>query len=49
VKGGELKVLRIPDEEKTKGMLWVIYPVIYDRFSLEIMGFAELQIKHGQN
>ncbi|MBA7700178.1 hypothetical protein ES703_108887 [subsurface metagenome] len=23
-----MRVLRIPDEEKAKGMMWVIYPVI---------------------
>jgi len=44
-----MRVLRIPDEEKAKGMMWVIYPVIYDSFYLEIIGFAELQIKQGQN
>jgi len=43
-----MKVLRIPDEEKEKGMMWVIYPIIYDRFYL-IIGFAELQIKQGRN
>lgn len=44
-----MKVLRIPDEEKEKGMLWVIYPIIYDRFHLKIIGFAEFQIKQGRN
>ena len=44
-----MKVLRIPAGEKAKGMMWVIYPVIYDRFYFEIMGFAELQIKQGRN
>ena len=44
-----MRVLRIPDEEKAKGMMWVIYPIIYDRFSLKIIGFAELQIKQGRN
>jgi len=44
-----MKVLRIPDEEKAKGMMWVIYPVIYDRCYSEIMGFAELQIRQGRN
>jgi len=44
-----MKVLRIPDKEKAKGMTWVTYPIIYDRFYLEIMGFAELQIKQGKN
>ena len=42
-------VLRIPDEEKAKGMIWVLYPIIYDRFYLKIIGFAELQIKQGEN
>ena len=44
-----MKVLRIPDEEKAKGMMWVIYPVIDEWFSLRIIGFAELQIKQGKN
>ena len=44
-----MRVLRIPDEEKAKGMMWVLYPIIEDRFHLEIIGFAELQIKQGRN
>ena len=44
-----MRVLRIPDEEKAKGMMWVIYPVIYDSFYLEIIGYAELQIKQWRN
>jgi len=42
-----MKVLRIPDEEKAKGMMWVIYSVIREGF--KIIGFAELQIKQGKN
>lgn len=42
-----MKVLRIPDEEKEKGMMWVIYPIIREGF--KIMGFAEFQIKQGRN
>ena len=44
-----MKVLRIPDEEKTKGMMWILYPLITARFYLKIIGFAELQIKQGRN
>ena len=44
-----MRVLRIPDEEKAKGMIWVIYPIVYCRFSCKIIGFAELQIKQGWN
>ncbi len=42
-----MSVLRIPDEEKAKGMMWVIYPIIREGF--KILGFAELQIKQGVN
>jgi len=48
-KGVEVRVLRIPDEEKAKGMMWVLYPIISDRFHLMIIGFAELQIRQGKN
>ena len=44
-----MRVLRIPDEEKAKGMMWVLYPIINDRFDLRIIGFAELQIRQGKN
>ncbi len=40
-----MRVLRIPDEEKEKGMMWVLYPVIREGF--EIIGYAELQIRQG--
>lgn len=43
-----MKVLRIPDKEKEKGMVWVLYPIIEDR-GLEIIGYAELQIRQGRN
>ena len=42
-----MSVLRIPDEEKAKGMMWVIYPIIREGF--KILGFAELKIKQGVN
>ena len=42
-----LRVLRIPDEEKAKGMIWVLYPVIREGF--RIISFAELQIKQSKN
>ncbi|GAI65320.1 unnamed protein product, partial [marine sediment metagenome] len=44
---GKMKVLRIPDEEKAKGMMWVIYPITREGF--KIIGFTELQIKQGKN
>ncbi len=44
-----MKVLRIPDGEKARGMMWALYPIIEDRFHLKIIGFAELQIKQGKN
>ncbi|MBA7677607.1 hypothetical protein ES703_85867 [subsurface metagenome] len=42
-----MSILRIPDEEKAKGMMWVLYPIIREEF--KIIGFAELQIKQGKN
>ncbi|GAJ03394.1 unnamed protein product, partial [marine sediment metagenome] len=36
-----------PDEEKARSMMWVLYPIIREGF--KIIGFAELQIKQGQN
>ena len=42
-----MRVLRIPDEEKAKGMMWVLYPIIREGFM--IIGFAELQIRQGLN
>ena len=44
-----MRVLKIPDEEKAKGMMWVLYPINSDRFDLRIIGFAELQIRQGKN
>lgn len=43
-----MRVLRIPDEEKEKGMMWVLYPIIDGR-GFEIIGYAELQIRQGRN
>ena len=53
----DMRALRIPDEEKAKGLMWVIYPVIEDGyypvindgFDVRIIGFAELQIRQGKN
>jgi len=42
-----MNVLRIPDEEKVKGMMWVLYPVIREGF--RIIGYAEIQIRQGCN
>lgn len=42
-----LKKVKIPDEEKAKGMVWVVYPVCQEIYKIDCE--VELQIQQSIN
>jgi hypothetical protein len=44
-----MKILRIPDEIKYSGVVWVTYEVVMNDWHDSLVGLAELQIQWGLN